>query len=408
MSTRHGERAFFFVIVTVFLDMMAFAVVVPVLPFLLSELLARPVEDVVPWGGYLSMTFAVANLIAQPILGGLSDRFGRRPVLLASMLMLAIDFTIMGFATSIEVLLLGRALSGLASATHSTAAAYIADTTEPKDRGRAFGMLGAAFGLGFILGPAIGGLLGDVGPRAPFFVAAGLAALNVVYGVLVLPESLAPEHRRPFDLRRSNTLGTLLRFVRQPGLALLLGALATYQLGHWVFPATWSWHGEIRYGWDPTQIGLSLAAVGVASSIFQGALVGPISRRLGTERSIAVGGICAVIALIGYGFADDPRLVWVIIPIGAVAGLVGPALQQVMSSRVSRDAQGELQGAVASVQALITVLAPGLYTQCLFWFSRKEGPIFFPGAGFLFAAAMTLIAAVPLRLGLARTRTESP
>lgn len=395
-----GRNAFIFVVFTVFLDMVGYALIVPVLPFLLADLLDAPMADVVPWAGYVSGTFAVANLLAQPILGGLSDRFGRRPVLLASMAMLSVDFLIMGLSGHIATLFVGRALSGLAAATHSTAAAYIADVTEPADRGRAFGMMGAAFGLGFILGPALGGILGDIHPRAPFFAAAALAALNFCYGLFVLPESLAPELRRPFDLRRANPFGALRHFAARPEILWFMVALGIYNLGHWVFPATWAWHGQIRYGWTMRDIGLSLTVVGLASAVFQGGLVGPLGRRLGPAGSVLVGGSAAVVALVGYALASSPFWVWWFVPVGAFAGLIGPSLQQVMSVRVSPSAQGELQGALASVQATTNIVGPWLFTQCLHHFARPDATFHAPGAPFALAAILTVLAAVPYLIGL--------
>lgn len=269
-SSRLGKNAFFFIIVTVFIDMMAFAVIMPSMPYLMAELLngkdalldakalaaagnKLPLETMLsnaaPWGGYITTVYAVMNFLSSPILGGLSDRFGRRPVLLMSIGTLAIDFVIMGFAHAVWLLFLGRVLSGISGATHSTAAAYIADVTEPKDRGRAFGMLGAAFGLGFILGPAIGGFLGQFDPRYPFFASAGLAFINFCYGMFVLPESLGHEHRRRFDWKRANAFGTFKHLIHVPYLAWFMLALGLFNFAHWVYPATFNYFAGVRYGW---------------------------------------------------------------------------------------------------------------------------------------------------------------
>ncbi|MDZ4759794.1 MAG: TCR/Tet family MFS transporter [Alphaproteobacteria bacterium] len=400
---KFGKNAFFFVIVTVFIDMMAFAVIMPSMPFLMSELTGLPIEDVVPWGGYITVVYAIMNFITQPILGNLSDRFGRRPILLISMGTLAIDFLIMGFAHSIWLLFLGRFLSGLSGATHSTAAAYIADTTEPENRAKAFGMLGAAFGLGFILGPVIGGLLGQIDPRAPFFAAAGLAGLNFLYGMFVLPESLDREHRRPFDWKRANAFGAFKHFSKIPHLAWFIVAMGFYGFAHWVYPATFSYFGPIKFGWDAQMTGLALGAVGVGSALVQGGLIGPAMKTFGATRLVFFGFIVTAVTFVCYAIATESWMIFAIIPLGALAGLIGPAMNQIMTARVARNAQGELQGALASVQALGNVFSPVLMTQTLFYFTHSAAPVYFPGAAFALAAVITALAIFPLIKGLQST-----
>lgn len=399
-ARRGGRNAFFFILVTVFIDMMAFAVIMPSMPDLMSELTGLPKADVAPWGGYITTVYAVMNFIFQPILGGLSDRFGRRPVLLISMGTLAIDFLIMGFAHSIWLLFLGRFLSGLSGATHSTAAAYIADTTEPHERGRAYGMLGAAFGLGFILGPAIGGALGQIDPRAPFFAAAGLAAINFIYGLFVLPESLAKEDRRRFDWKRANALGAFRHFSKLPHIAWFILAVGLFNFAHWVYPATFNYYGAVRYGWDAGMIGLSLGAVGVGSAIVSAGLVGPTIKRHGATRTVIFGFLVSIVAFFAYAVASEGWMVFVIIPFAALGGLLSPALNQIMTSRVARNAQGELQGAIASVQALSNMFSPIVMTQTLFYFTHSDAPVIFPGAAFVLAGLVTIISMIPLIIGL--------
>lgn len=416
----HGKNAFFFIIVTVFIDMMAFAVIMPVLPKLIAGLLngdaaldlavaahdagdKLPLENMLaaaaPWSGFISTVYAVINFLAQPILGNLSDRFGRRPVLLASMAMLAVDFLIMGLAHSIWLLFLGRFLSGLSAATHSTAAAYIADVTEPDQRGRAFGMLGAAFGLGFILGPAIGGFIGQIDPRAPFFAAAGLAAINFLYGMFVLPESLDHEHRRKFDWKRANALGTFRHFAKLPHLAWFLVAMGFFNFAHWVYPATFNFFGSVRYGWNEGMIGLALAVVGVGSAIVQGGLVGPVIKKFGPTRVAIFGFVGTVLTFAAYALATEGWMIFVIIPLGALTGILGPAMNQIMTARVARNAQGELQGALASVTALANMTSPLIMTQTFSHFSKP--PYNFAGASFVLAAVMAALSIPFLLKGLA-------
>lgn len=406
-TPKHGGNAFLFVIVCVTLDMLAFGMIVPVMPDLLVELTGLPVEEAVAWAGPLTATFALTNFLAMPTLGGLSDRFGRRPVLLASMAMLAVDFLIMGFATALWVLFLGRALSGISSATYSTANAYIADTTTPDKRGQAFGMIGAAFGIGFVFGPAIGGLLGMIDPRAPFFAAAAVAGLNLLYGLFVLPESLKPENARPFNLMRSNPLGAFQHFSKLPKVAWFLIGLAIAALAHAVYPATWSFHGEIRYDWGPREIGLSLAAVGISSALVQVVLMKPILQWLGTVKTLVCGLVINVAAFMAFAFAGVPWMALLIIPFSALGGVAGPANSTIMSNLTPDNAQGELHGATASINALSLVISPLIMTQALYYFSSGAAPIYFPGAAFLLAAILTGLALIPITAGIRANREET-
>lgn len=418
-----GKNAFFFIIVTVFIDMMAFAVIMPSMPYLVAELLngkdavlqakaiaasgnLAPLQamlsDAAPWGGYITIVYAVMNFLVAPILGGLSDRFGRRPVLLLSMGMLAIDFAIMGMAHTVWLLFLGRVLSGISGATHSTAAAYIADVTEPKARGQAFGMLGMAFGLGFILGPAIGGYLGQFDPRLPFFASAALAAVNFCYGLFVLPESLAPEHRRRFDWTRANAFGTFKHLMQVPYLAWFMLALGLFNVAHWVYPATFNYFAGVAFGWNEGMIGMALVAVGIGSAVVQGGLTGPLIKRFGPTRMAVFGFVICAVTFAAYAMATQGWMVFLIIPFGALAGVLGPSINQIMSVRTPKNAQGELQGAIASVQSLTNIFAPLMLTQVFHYYTSPAAPVYFPGAAFALAAVICAISLLPLMRGLAR------
>ncbi len=421
-ASRLGKNAFFFIIVTVFIDMMAFAVVMPSMPYLMAELLngeaalesARalaaggnllPLEamlsEAAPWGGYITMVYAVMNFLSAPILGGLSDRFGRRPVLLVSIGTLAIDFLIMGFAHTIWLLFLGRVLSGISGATHSTASAYIADVTEPQQRAQAFGMLGAAFGLGFILGPAIGGFLGQFDPRYPFFASAALAAINFCYGLFVLPESLGREHRRRFEWKRANAFGTFAHLAKVPYLAWFMLALGLFQFSYWVYPATFGYYSAVNFSWGEGMIGLALMVVGIGSAVVQGALIGPIIKRFGPTNTAVFGFLVCVVTFAAYAAATEGWMVYLIIPFGALAGVLGPAMNQIMSVRTPKNAQGELQGAIASVNSLSNMFAPLAMTQTFHYFTASGAPFFFPGAAFALAAVFCAVSLLPLMRGLA-------
>ncbi len=395
-----------FVIVTVTLDMMGFGLIVPVMPALLKELTDLSAANVVVWGGALTATYALMNFLAGPTIGGLSDRFGRRPVLLASIGTLALDFLIMGFAGTLAILFAGRALAGVSSATFSTANAYIADVTAPEDRGRAFGMIGAAFGVGFIVGPALGGLLGEIHTRAPFFAAAALAGVNFLYGWFVLPESLAPENRRRFDLARSNPFGAFAHFAKLPKVAWFLVVVGLFGLAHSVYPATWNFHGDIRYGWSEGEIGLSLALVGVGAATVQAGLIGPIITRLGPLRTAAFGLTANVAALFGFAYAVQPWMAYSIIPISALGGVTGPALNTIMANLTPQNAQGELQGAAASLQSLAMIFSPVIMTQTLHAYSAPDADVYFPGAAFLLAGVVTALCFLPFFTGVRANRAE--
>ena len=397
---QHGKNAFMFVLVVVMIDMIGFSLIMPVMPQLIHELASQPLEEAVKWAGPLSATYALMNLLFGPVLGGLSDRFGRRPVLLASVATLGLDFLIMGFAQSLWLLFIGRALSGISGATFSTANAYIADVTPPERRGQAFGMIGAAFGLGFVIGPVIGGLLGELDTRAPFFAAALLSLLSFLYGVFVLPESLDKSKRRPFDYRRANPFGAFRHFSKLPEVYWLLLAAFLFHTAHYVFPATWSYHAEIRYGWSARDIGLSLGLVGLSAAMVQGGLTGRFIKKFGSVRTVWFGLTVTAAAMCAYAFAGKGWMALATIAPGALGGLTGAALQSLMSNRTPENAQGELQGANASLQSLSAIISPLVMTQMLSTFSTSDAPVRFPGAAFLLAGLLTVLAFLPFALGV--------
>jgi DHA1 family tetracycline resistance protein-like MFS transporter len=332
------------------------------------------------------------QFIFGPVIGNLSDRFGRRPVLLFSLLAFGIDYALMGFAPSIGWLFLGRALAGVAGAAHTTANAYIADVSPPEKRAQNFGLMGAAFGAGFILGPALGGLLGDFGPRAPFFAAAALALLNLAYGALVLPESLAPEARRPFHWHRANTLGTLVQMRQYPVVLALLTALFFWTLGHQVLPTTWAFYTKEKFDWSNTEIGFSLAFAGVLMAVVQAGMTRVLIPRMGEERAVLLGLTAGAASYLGYGFATQGWMMYVVMPVGMFAGLTFPSLNALMSHQIPPNAQGELQGAVASNFSLTTIIGPVMMTQLFGYFSSQQAPVYFPGAAFLCATGLVFVA----------------
>ena len=405
--SKPSKNAFFFVIVSVVLNMISFGIIMPVMPDLLVEVTGRNVDEIAIESGMLAATFAIANFLAMPVLGGLSDAYGRRPVLLASIFMLGIDLVIMGLAPTLGILFLGRFLGGMFSATYSVANAYIADVTEPEDRGRAFGMMGAAFGVGFILGPVFGGLLGGVDTRLPFFVAAAIAGVNFLYGLFVLPESLATENRRPFTLARANPFGAFRHFAKLPKVAWFIVAIGLFHLAHMIYPATWHLHGAVRYGWDSTMIGISLGVVGIGSAISQAFLTGYLIKRLGPMKAAVWGLSMNMVALTLFSLANAPWMAFAIISISALGGVTMPAIQTITSTLTPKNEQGELQGAQSSIQAFTMIFSPVLMTSTFSVFSERDADYFvtyFPGAPFLLAAFFVLLAMIPFTIGVRLNR----
>ena len=401
MRAIQSKNAFLFVIVCVAMDMLAFGIFIPVMPSYMEEITGKPANEIVWLSGLLIATFGILNFLTMPTIGNLSDRFGRRPVLLVSMAGLCIDFLIMGFAHSLIVLFIGRALAGVTSATYSTASSYIADVTEPEDRGRAFGMIGAAFGIGFVLGPVLGGFLGEINTRLPFFVSAGIAACNFLYGAFVLPESLDKENRRAFDWKRGNPFGTFRHFARLPKIGWFIVAVGMFAIAHAVFPGSWNFYGEIRYGWTESQIGMSLAVVGIGSGLVQAMLTGRLTKSIGPTRTAMLGLSINVIAMFLFAGSVYGWMAYAVIAVSSLGGVANPAMQQLMTGVTPKNAQGELQGALASVQSICgLIIGPLVMTQTLQYFANPNPIVIFKGANFLLAGLLAAIALIPFFLGV--------
>jgi DHA1 family tetracycline resistance protein-like MFS transporter len=342
----------------------------------------------------------------SPILGGLSDRFGRRPVVLLSNFGLALDYVLMALAPSLTWLFVGRVISGITSASISTAFAYIADVTPAEKRAAVFGKVGAAFGAGFILGPALGGLLGGMDPRLPFWLAAGLSFANTVYGLLILPESLPPDRRSPFHWKKANPLGALHLLRSDRVLAGLSVANFFAQLAHVVLPSTFVLYATYRYGWDTTMVGLTLAIVGICAMAVQGAGIGPIVRRFGERRALLLGLGCGAAGFLIFGAAPNGSLFWLGIPVMALWGVAGAAIQGLMTQLVAPDQQGQLQGATTSVQSVSQLVGPFLFTLTFAYFIGAQAPLNLPGAPFLLASALLMLALVIAARTLAPARVR--
>jgi DHA1 family tetracycline resistance protein-like MFS transporter len=389
-----SRAAFAFIFVTILLDMLALGIIIPVMPMLVSGFLggdtARSAEVI----GLFGTVWALMQFLFSPVIGALSDRFGRRPVILVSCLGLGLDYVLMALAPSLTWLFVGRLVSGITSASVSTGFAYVADVTPPDQRAARFGIIGVAFGAGFVLGPAIGGLAGSIDPRLPFWIAAFLGLANALYGWLILPESLPVSSRMPFSWRRANPLGALKLLRSHHGLLGLASVNFLGMLAHAVLPIVSVLYLFYRYGWDERAVGLVLAGVGICSMVVQGALIGPVINRFGERASLIAGQVFGVAGFFIYGAASTGTLFLAGTPLMALWGLASPASLALMSRHVGPDEQGQLQGANASVQGIASMLGPGLFSLTFAYAIRPELEVQLPGAPFLLAALLLAIAAV--------------
>ena len=387
------KPAIVFIFITLFLDIFGIGVIVPVLPKLVEQLQGGNVQAAAHSVGWLGALYALMQFIFSPVLGGLSDRFGRRPVILASLFGSGIDYLVLAWAPTIGWLYLARIVSGVTAANFSAASAYIADVTPPEKRAAGFGMIGAAFGLGFIAGPAVGGLLGSHGLRTPFLVAAGITLLNWLYGAFVLPESLAPENRRPFKWSSVHPLKALAALGRWPLVLGLSGSHFLSVVAGNIYPCLWVLYTGTRYGWNSKQVGLSLALVGVMAAIVQAGLAGRILKIIGERRGVYVGLLAMAVAMGCYGAASEGWMVYFIILIGSMAGIGSPATQSIISQAVPADEQGAVQGALSSITSVAGIIAPLLWTFLFSWAISPTRGMHLPGLPFFGASLVSLAAA---------------
>jgi DHA1 family tetracycline resistance protein-like MFS transporter len=382
------KKALAVVLFSVLLDMVGIGIVVPVLPDMIRAIAGSDISRASVISGWLFVAYSAMQFVCGPAVGNLSDAFGRRPVLLLSILGLGIDYIVTAFAPSIAWLFVGRLLAGMCGASYTTANAYIADITPPEGRARAFGLIGAAFGIGFILGPAIGGLLGQFGHRVPFLAAAACSLLNFAFGFVALPESLAVEQRRPFRFSRASPFGAMAALRRQRNLTRWALVLLLYFLAQAVYVSVWAYSAIARYDWSEAEIGISLALVGISSALVQGLMVAPIIRRIGERQAAVIGFFVACLSAVGYALATQGWMVYALILLGAIQGIATPAINALMSHEVEPEAQGELQGAVASVQGIASIIGPLFMTQIFAAFTGPQAPFLFPGAPFAVAALL--------------------
>jgi MFS transporter, DHA1 family, tetracycline resistance protein len=380
-----------FVLVTVLLDTLGLGLVIPVAPRLVASFLHDDLGAASHYFGILVSLYAGMQFVFAPVLGGLSDRFGRRPVILLSLFGAAMSYLLSGLAPALWWLFVGRVVSGITAASFSAAGAYVADVTPPEKRAASFGMIGAVFGLGFILGPALGGALGDLGLRLPYFVAAGLNFLNMLYGIFVLPESLPRESRRAFSFARANPLGSLRALAKHPIVLGLTGTMACAYLATWTMQSVWALHTQARFGWKLRDVGLSLMVVGFATAIVQGVLVRRVVPKIGERRALFFGLVMAVVGTAALGLADRGWQLLAFIPLLALAGLSGPAVGAITSHAVGPSEQGELQGALNSLNGIAAIFGPIVGTTLFARFATEGARPHVPGAAFFAAAGFNLV-----------------
>jgi DHA1 family tetracycline resistance protein-like MFS transporter len=390
-----------FIFVTILIDVIGLGIIIPVMPTLIEQLTGEGISQAAKYGGYLSFAYAAAQFFFAPVMGGLSDRYGRRPVLLASLLGLGCDYLFLALAPTLGWLFVGRVVAGITGASFTTATAYIADVSPPEKRAQNFGLVGAAFGLGFIVGPLLGGFFGDFGPRVPFIAAAGLSLLNFLYGLFVIPESLPVAQRRPFEWVRANALASLLRLRQYPQIIGLVVALVLLYLAGSATQSVWTFYTILKFGWGLKLISYSLGVVGVGALVVQGGLVRAAIPRLGAARSMVVGILFYIVGFVLFAFASQGWMMFAFTGVYALGGLAGPAMQGAISSQVPPTEQGELQGTLTSLISATGVVGPLLMTSLFTFFTSKAAPVYFPGMPFLVGAGLTVLALVvaagPLR-----------
>jgi len=403
-----GKAAISFIFITLLIDVMGWGLIIPVMPDLISQLKGIPVNEASTYGAWLLSVFAVTQWVFAPVIGNLSDRYGRRPVLLLSLLGFGIDYIILALAPTYGWLFVGRVIAGITGASFTTATAYIADISTDETRAKNFGMIGAAFGLGFVLGPALGGLLATWGIRAPFYAAAALCLLNSLYGYFLLPESLGAAHRRPFEWKRANPLGSLAFLAKHPEIGGLALSFFLIYLSHQSVQGNWGYFTIYRFHWSEKMVGISLAVVGVLVGAVQAGLTRVINPKIGNEKSIYLGMSMYVLGLILFAFATQGWMMFAFLVPYCLGGICGPSLQSVISGHVPANQQGELQGALTSLMSLTTIIGPPIMNVTFAYFTTDKAPFYFPGIHFLIGAACMLAGIMITYKVLTREKKERP
>jgi MFS transporter, DHA1 family, tetracycline resistance protein len=388
------KAAMSFIFITLLIDVTGLGLIIPVLPKLIEQLTGGTISQASQWGGWLTFAYAIMQFVCAPIIGNLSDKYGRRPVLLFSLMGFGIDYLFLAFAPTIWWLFLGRIIAGITGASFTTASAYIADVSTHENRAQNFGLLGAAFGLGFIIGPSMGGLLAHYGIRVPFFVAAGFSLLNAAYGYFVLPESLSKENRRGFDWKRANPLGSLLHLKKYPSVIGLIWSMVLVYIAAHALQSTWTFINLERFNWSEQMLGLSLGVVGIMTMIVQGGLIRYINPKLGNEKSVYIGLAIYSLGMLAFAFADKSWMMFVFMVPYCLGGIAGPALQAILAGHVPPTEQGELQGALTSMISATSIVGPLVMTNLFAYFTKPGAPVHFSGAPFLLGSILLMGSAV--------------
>ncbi|GAA4172219.1 TCR/Tet family MFS transporter [Sphingobacterium ginsenosidimutans] len=398
MKIATKKAAIGFIFVTLLIDITGWGIILPVVPKLIQELIHADISEAATYGGWLGFAYAFTQFLFSPIVGNLSDRYGRRPIILISLFGFAVDYIFLALAPTISWLFLGRVIAGVTGASMSTASAYIADISTNEDRAKNFGMIGAALGLGFIIGPVIGGLLGQFGARVPFYAAAALCLLNFMYGYFILPESLDKEKRRPFDWKRANPIGSFKFLARYPKISGLVTALILTYIGIHAVQSNWHFFTMYKFGWDEQMVGYSLGLLGLLLGLVQGGLIRWTSPKLGEQRSIYYGLLCYAVGLLLFAFASEGWMMFAFLIPYSLGGICGPALQSVITKNVPENAQGELQGALTSLASVTAIVGPPMMTNLFYYFTQDSAPFTFTGAPFFLAALLMGISVVIVRI----------
>lgn len=394
MKQSKKPAALGFIFITLLVDVIGWGIIIPVIPALIEELIQGDISEAAKVGGWLTFAYAIVQFIFAPIIGNLSDRFGRRPIILMSLFGFSLDYLLLAFSPTITWLFVGRIIAGITGASITTASAYIADISTPENRAKNFGLIGAAFGLGFIIGPVIGGLLGQYGSRVPFYATAILCMLNFLYGYFILPESLPKENRRAFDIKRANPIGSFLHLKKYPVLiGLVLAVFILYTASH-AIQSNWSYFTMYQFDWDEKMVGLSLGAVGLLVGLVQGVLIRWINPILGNEKSIYVGMALYSIGMFLFAIASESWMMFVFLIPYCLGGIAGPAFQAIISNQVPPNEQGEIQGTLTSVMSASAIVGPPLMTGVFFYYTNKDASFIFAGAPFILASILMILSTV--------------
>lgn len=394
MENKKTNTAIGFIFITMLIDITGWGIIIPVIPKLIEELIHGDISEAAKYGGWLSFAYAFTQFIFAPLVGNLSDKYGRRPIILISLLGFAIDYVFLALSPNIIWLFIGRVIAGMTGASITTASAYIADISTEENRAKNFGLIGAAFGMGFIIGPVLGGLLGQFGSRVPFYAAAVLCLINFIYGYFILPESLDKDHRRAFEWKRANPIGSLFMLKKHPKISGLILVLILVYIGAHAVQSNWSYFTMYMFGWKEKEVGLSLGLIGLLVGLVQGVLIRWINPKIGNERSIYYGLGLYAIGMLLFAFATESWMMFAFLVPYCLGGICGPALQSVITGNVSKQEQGELQGALTSLMSATAIIGPPLMTNLFFYFTHDQAPFQFPGAPFFLAFIMLAMGTV--------------